>query len=95
MSTAESGDFNTIACGCPDEAGNIATPSPTPGVVEETVAPVPAVTEVPTPALVTPTMAPIPEEPGLTPDATNQVRAAELSCSQRRLVASTFGWLES
>ncbi|CAM9637395.1 unnamed protein product [Pylaiella littoralis] len=89
VSVAEAGDFKTIACGCPDEAGNIATPSPTAGVVGVTVAPVAAVTRVPTPALVTPTTAPIPEpalatpttapipgEPALTSDATNQVTPA-------------------
>lgn len=105
MSVAEAGDFKTIACGCPDEAGNIATPSPTAGVVGVTVAPVAAVTRVPTPALVTPTTAPIPEpalatpttapipgEPALTSDATNQVSEPCLSFPppQRRLVALMY-----
>lgn len=77
-SVAESGDFKTVVCGCPDEAGDIATPTPTAGVQVSTQAPAPAIivesTMAPVPAI-EPTVAPFPAEPALAPNTT-QVRAA-------------------
>lgn len=70
-SVAESGDFETVVCGCPNEAGNNTTPTPAAGVQVSTQAPAPAIIEEPTtapvPAVET-TVAPIPAEPALTPN---------------------------